>query len=656
MKHISLLRRLLFAALAFFLLSATAPPAALAQDRWCQTSELSWAYGSTSTKQFTISSRDSASFSVNSSACSHYYVYADYGNYTVSVTPIAANSSQTDIVQYLSVTIDAGGTPVLETVTLRHLAAPAPEPEPEPDYWDAVSAELPDTLSWILRTTVTSADSSSWTRDVTFYDGLGYPSQEVLVEASPGGFKSIYTPIAYDNMRRADAKSYLPYAAATAPQVYDGSALSRQAGFYSLAPYQDARPFSEKTYETSPAGRPLSVQKEGLAWQDDGSGRSHRSTFTYRTNTAADAVPRYTILPGSSKAAFGGVWPEGTLHCTESEDEEGSVSRVFTDPSGKVVLSEVQAGVTQKARTLFIYDIRDSLAVVVQPEGMKTLSSEPASSRDLSLIPGSEADNGDIAASFCFIRKYDGRGNLLSEHTPGGGTVRYTYDERNRVICKTDSRMEAASGKKELHTHYDYFDRVVGEWYLFSDTDSLRTLSREYFPFTHESSDYPSSGDGAFVPEAGFATTSELDSSRVKGLLRKETVHPTPSIDGSVRPGEQSVTRYYHYDSRGRVIQVNERRSDGRLRRVSTKYSFTGDVLATKETVVVPAQGGMPAAEHSLVTSYTRDLRGRVLSCSRVLDGSETLDSVSYTYDELGRLTGKNVGSAGGPVLHTSLA
>ena len=561
----------------------------------------------------------------------------------------------------------------------------------EPASW---TGDLATGRSYIQRTTFTSSDCSAFTRDVTWYDGLGYPDQETLVAAAPGGTKSIVTPVVYDRMRRADARIYLPYAVATPTGVHDSGALTHQVSFYAAAPYLDTRPFADKVYETSPAGRPLSLQREGEAWDDDG---GHRSAFAYRMNTAADSIPRYRILPGTGKAEFLGLWPAGMLACTQTTDEEGSVSRSFTDGFGKTVLAETETGTTlpggakEKARTLYVYDLRDSLAVVVQPEGVKALEPFPAtqsSSKDLSLTPGSATDNGTVTDRWCFVRTYDGRGNVLSEHVPGGGTSQYAYDARNRVVLRTDERMSppaSPSVRRMVLTLHDAFDRIVEERYVsspnstfsalrsfFRDTvthtmaasalttmlPTLQTLrSATYFPFNFSPSGYPSSGDAAFVPEAGIVGATDLETARVKGFLRQETVCPAPAVDGSVRSGAPSVTRYYHYDAKGRVIQVNECWSDGRRHRVSTKYAFAGDVLAVKETVLTPPPGGSGSnQENSLATFYTRDPRGRVLSCSRVLDGTDTLAAVHYAYDDLGRLTGKTVGDGTTPALQTTLS
>ena len=547
---------------------------------------------------------------------------------------------------------------------------PGPEPDPEPDPWADIAADLPAGRSWIQRATVTAADGSSFFRDVSFYDGLGYREQDALVGASPVAGKTLYTPVVYDRMRRDDATVYLPYAAVAPNGVYDADALMHAAGYYQTN-CGDTRPFAEKVYGTSPVGRPLSFQREGQQWN---AGAGHKSTFNYRMNTAADAVPKYRAFPGTGKAACEGTWPAGSLLCTETVDEEGDIVRTFADAHGKTVLTE--AGT---ARTLFVYDLRDSLVLAVQPEGVRALAALPAaplSARDISLTPGSASDNGTVTDRYCFVRAYDRFGNVIREHTPGGSTVEYVYDARNRQVLRDDGRA--------ILTLYDAYDRVVEERYvsrsqaasltalreMFRQTaihtmsqsalsgyfPTIRTLrTAEYFPFG--SFVYPSSGDGAFIPEAGIATAADLETVRVGGQLRSETVYPAPDTGGSIPSGAPSVTRYYHYDSKGRVIQVSEKWTDTRSHRVSTKYSFTGDVLATREVAVLEAEpGGGEDRTSSLATFYARDPRGRVLSCARVLDDTDTLATVFYAYDDLGRLSGKAVGDVNYPSVQSTVS
>lgn len=629
---------------------------------------LTWSANDLTPKQFDITCR--GAWQADVTACQGLYqlsLTSGYDMCFVTVTPLSVNTLTTDRHVAVVITRSNGAT---VTLHLFHQGVPPPEQDP----WDGVADDLTSNRNWIQRTTVTSAGGASYFRDIEWYNGLGYRDQITQVDASTNG-RSIITPVVYDQMRRDDAKVYLPFAGVIPSGIYDGNALSDQIAYYTTS-YNDTRPFSEKTYESSPSGRPVSFQREGNEWN---AGEGHMTSFNYRLNTADDAVPRYVILPGTDSADYEGNWSAGSLLCTETNDEEGSVSRSFTDGFGKTVLTEQETGVTlpggakEKARTLYVYDLRDSLTLVVQPEGMAALAALPGNaSKNLSLTAVS-GTNGTVTDRYCFVWKRDGRGNIVSEHVPGGGTVRVAYDKRGREVLRTDGRMDPSGGNggSMVLTMHDQYDRVVGERYVAASNSTfatLQTMLRDtvlhtlpsyvvnaifstratlrtavYYPFGTFS--YPTSGDAAFVPETGFAEQADQETVRIKGFLKNETVYPAPGVDGSVPTGAPSVTRYYHYDSHGRVIQTAERWSDGTYRRVSTKYSFTGDVLGMKETVIPSGSG---ATSHTLATVYTRDNRGRVISCNRVLDGTVNLVAVNYDYDALGRLAHKRVGNNNG--------
>ena len=581
----------------------------------------------------------------------------------VSVTPLQANTSTYD--RHIAVVFTRSSSGATTTLHLVQQGVPPPEPEPEPDPWLDDADDLATDRNWIQKTTVTAADGSSSYRDIEWYSGLGYRDQVTLVGASTEG-KSIISPVVYDRMRRDDARSYLPYADNLPEGLYRTNAISRQAGYYANPSiYDESRPFSEKEYATSPVGRPMSWQREGDDWN---AGGGHKIGFNYRVNLPSDSVWRYRIVPGANVASNAGMYPAGSLQCTETIGENGGTSRTFTDVLGRTVCVAQKTDDGQWARTLYIRDIRDSLTVVVQPEGVKALKS--LTNKDISLLPGSGTNQG-VSDAWCFIWKYDWRGNLLSEHIPGGGTVEYAYDSRNREVLRTDSRMSPASGGtyRMVWTIYDQYDRITSQmyascnvpistmrplvgngpsWTLPSSATShlspfrpLRTA--EYFPFTSFS--YPTTGSSAYVAESGFASSPETE--RVKGMLKRETLYGAPEVDGSLPTGTPYVARYYHYDSRGRVIQTNEGWSDNWSRRVSTGYTFTGEVQSVQETVTPP--GG---TSRVMNTQYTRDGRDRLLSCSRILDG-QPLRTVLYSYDALGHLSAKQAGT--GSFLKTSL-
>ena len=86
---------------------------------------------------------------------------------------------------------------------------------------------------------------------------------------------------------------------------------------------------------------------------------------------------------------------------------------------------------------------------------------------------------------------------------------------------------------------------------------------------------------------------------------------------------------------------MSESDASGWESRYGTKYDLAGRVVSKKELHYAPGdQSGQ-----DLLTQYTYDERGRLLSISRELDGIE-LAPVTYAYDTLGRLRSKTFGNA----------
>ena len=65
--------------------------------------------------------------------------------------------------------------------------------------------------NWIKTRTAISETGTTIT-DITYYNGLGLPSQTTNVRASVNGY-NIVTPIVYDALLRSDATAYLPFEA-----------------------------------------------------------------------------------------------------------------------------------------------------------------------------------------------------------------------------------------------------------------------------------------------------------------------------------------------------------------------------------------------------------------------------------------------------------
>ena len=474
--------------------------------------------------------------------------------------------------------------------------------------------------NYISVDTYTDDSGSNFYRDVTYYNGLGYEDQAVSQNWVASG-KNLVTPIVYDVMRHADATAYLPFAVSSSNALKISDAVQAQQDYYSSK--GESRPYSNKTYEPGPSGRPNALNREGAAWS------TKPATVTYTSNTSSDSILRFSFIHSSTdpNVSYDGEHDAGSLLCIVKSDEDGRVTKTYSDSFDRILCRrQVDAGGSGvNADTYFIYDLRDSLVCVIPPEGTASLLAKASTSRSF-------AFSSDFASSHCFLWWRDGLSRMTGSKVPGGGKYVYAYDARGRLVEESSPRLIAERLRRRYI--YDNYDRLTTEQYIGPLLNfSARSLT--YYSF---SGGDMLSGDLTFEAESGVVTTSDLETTNIKGLLKAENIKYAP-VSANQSYGTFSRMRGYHYDAYGRVIQYVDKDSDGWLSRYSTKYDFCGNIVATKEKHKAP-NGRI----HYMKTIYTRDLRGRVISCSREVDGV-SLPVVTYSYDYLGRLIFKSADS-----------
>jgi RHS repeat-associated protein len=142
----------------------------------------------------------------------------------------------------------------------------------------------------------------------------------------------------------------------------------------------------------------------------------------------------------------------------------------------------------------------------------------------------------------------------------------------------------------------------------------------------------------AFEGVSNVATTTELDSL----YTHNELVYEKKAIlsAGSTNGVSGYVERAFYYDYLGRVIQTVEKNHLGGISRTSLKYDLAGNILTRHES----HQRGPGLSADIKQTTYTIDERGRMRSETTSINGG-TSATVSYTYNELGQLTGKTYGN-----------
>ena len=607
-----------------------------------------WAWNDSSSKTVTVSSN----FDWSVAMYGNGFTMNRSGN-TLTFAPLGGRND-TASPRSASFSVSSGNTIV--SGTLYQNCSP---------YLDGIA----NNTSYIHKTVFLSPDGNSFCRDISYYDGLGYPLQEVAVGASPQSGGSIITPIVYDNMRRSDATAYLPYVRSTGGAGLDAqsSTLMAQAAFY-YGFCGDSRPFSRKEYGTSPLGQVKSLQKEGDAWAV---GNGHKATITRTGYAISDSVMKFLYVPPTQNTPAGAVYngadqyAVGQLRRVRTTDEDGVTGDTFSDAFGRTVCIRSWSGANatgSPSDTYYIRDYRDSVVLVIQPEGAALIKARhegavPIAPVTVPILPDTTITNGDICREFCFSYSYDPLGNLISEHVPGGGTTERVYDARHRAVFETNDLMIVPAGtRRYIRTTYDNLNRITRKSIVSTAVPltDLRAQIRQgitipvaidislidYGAFYEaEYYGFGSNTVSGFSPD-GVATAADHETVNIKGLLKSETVGQMPSADGTMpEEGSPCITRNYYYDKFGRVIQTTESDYPGWTATYSTKYDFTGKVIAKREYHCAPdANSGQ-----DLLTQYTYDSRGRLLSLYRELDGDE-LTMVFYSYDALGRMSAKTFG------------
>ena len=469
--------------------------------------------------------------------------------------------------------------------------------------------------------------------DVTYYNGLGLPEQEMLIGGASEG-RNLVTPVVYDEMMRPDARAYLPFPSNAESGMYISNVLEAHRTFY----YNEGRPFRENTFESGGSGRLLTSQKPGDLYHDS----SRNESVSYGVNDGSEMVLdlRYSAPPsGIAPVVFNtGPYSSGKLMYTMAVSEDRDTSYVFTDIFDKAILRRDMNDGTNHD-TYFIYDLKDSLVCVIQPEGSAQL--------------GSSFNFSDtFCSNYCFLYTYDERGNIIEKQIPGAGKEVMAYDMRNRMVLFADAEMQLSGRYKYIF--YDSLDRVAEEGYASLNTsiENVRNaqrnntsigsyLSNKMITRTVTYYDTSSNNPTLSIPSNSRAYRQGVDFTRCLTLPAIEYIYEEPFLNGTtLSRGNLIRTKTCFYDSKGRLTLMTESDSDGWKSVYSCQNDFAGNVIKHTE-------------EHykgnvfdSMVTTYTYDKRGQRLTMQRNLNGKDYAP-VSYEYDDYGRVRVKDVAGRG---------
>lgn len=494
---------------------------------------------------------------------------------------------------------------------------------------------------------------------ITYYDGLGREEQTINVMAGPAKNDYVYLT-GYDEFGRKN-KKYLPFSGDLTGQYYSG-ATTIQESFYSpsqspVPDYAtDYAPWAVTEFEPDPISRVTEQGAPGSAWQP---GTGHTINTDYQTN-GTDEVMLWRAGSGLTDITQYVCYETGTLYKTVTTDENGTEITEYKNLKGDVVLKSIKNDFLQPDNTIlsyyhdtyYVYDDFGMLRCVIPPEA-----------------------NGTVDIDYCYFYQYDARKRMIVKKIPGAEAVYMVYDDRDRLIASQDGNMRDPDGDNNtsdqtwLITKYDHLNRpvITAEYPVNENREGLQTIVdgystgvmfETYNPTAsgnvhgYDNQSFPANLDPSYVltvnyydtyaaidlsgiPELAFSEADitglsstdyndfdETASDKTTGLLTVSKINILGTSD--------YLWNLQYYDYKARIIQTVSTNYFAGIDRVSNKYNFIGEVLAT----VTEHNDGSVVIGDRFVYDHT----GRLLEDWQQIAGESEILLLANKYNELGEV------------------
>ncbi|MDR1348119.1 MAG: DUF6443 domain-containing protein, partial [Prevotellaceae bacterium] len=376
--------------------------------------------------------------------------------------------------------------------------SPPPPPPPPPD---PLIADVSDG-NWIMKTTYTEPDAAHYYRDITYYDGLGYPEQIIQIKGSPMQ-QNMVTPVYYDNMRRDNAKVYLPYVSENSTAAAENSPFVTQTEFYQNEFGTDNGTFAyiENIFEPSPLNRIMQTYNVGAVFRDE----DKKAVNTYSTNGAGE-VFLMNVNSASGNVTVADYYASNTLYKNSVTNEDGQTVITFIDKLGQTILTRTKGDNSQNFDTYYVYDDYGQLVMVITPEYSSIIGI------NTTLMPGSA-----MVARYCYTYKYDGRGNMIERQMPGKEAEYIVYDKDGRLVMMQDGNMR--QNNQWIYNVYDNVGNLTDKTLVKTNLTRSQIQAKYFAPTFHNN--YTSLGElcSIYVPFGGDGFTEEylVESTRYYG-------------------------------------------------------------------------------------------------------------------------------------------
>jgi RHS repeat-associated protein len=518
---------------------------------------------------------------------------------------------------------------------------------------------------------------------ISIVDGAGRKLQDIAVQSSPTQKDVIATHVF--NTFGVEQRSYLPYTTGATPGVFRPSAQSEQGQFYSSPPsgvsQESSRPFNENVLDDSPLNRIEKSFGPGGSWYTQ-----DKAVVTKTLVYSSGDVLKWSYngsnspsLPSPNPPSLVGFYASNLLTYQEAIDEQGLITRVYSNFLGQKVL-ERKGTEGNFHDTYFIYDYVGNVFCVIPPEataialGLNVGSGVLAYRDQLSV-----SQRQTFLNDWAFQYEYDNFQRLIEKKIPGGQWSFMVYDKWDRLVLTQDGNGDA--GNRWMFTKYDQFNRAIitGIYNSSASRTSLQTDVDNYYVthpeeylryevrFTNALYGHGYTIDRSFPvnpSEANLLTISYFDDHDFKNYpnwdaegnnftyVQENDLPAAGNLPATVKGHatgskvkvlgtSQWINNISYYDKKYNLIQViNENHLNGKDR-ISSYVDFAGQ--ATKILRTHTSSGG----SFSLLEENTFDHAGRLLKTEHTLDGQKVILTANV-YNELGQLIEKNLHSVNG--------
>lgn len=577
--------------------------------------------------------------------------------------------------QVFSASFDYSSTTNLHTRTEPVAVGTAPEsfrlsPEGESRGDGAASAAVSTNKPNYINTAIYNTSSGNigyWKKQ--FFDGLGAPLEDVYVHYAPA-LKDLVTLYEYDSNGRPNV-TWLPISTTGDDEHFvEPTDVKSRAKTY----YKDTVPYREVVYKNDPLDQVVRQFNAGSVFKTH-----NKFVQTERSANTEEEVRQIVIDEASNSMDVSKFYPARTILVTTTTNEDGVMTRTYTDKSGRVVMTSVG-----NAKTYYGYNTRNLLTIVITPEGsanfmipyvLNRVNAESVEAgRPLDIyksvinmaIPGNEAAladaspgegltpvelsagdfdlanidlNSAFVSAYCYKYRYDGRGNVIERKFPGRVREELEYNDKGLLTTRFRGKLDASKTLEYADRYqYDNLNRLISvSVAVYAVSGSNRFPTPTSFPMIDYQYD-----DYAGVPyEMSYRVFRDfsdviIDAWRTEGLKTYEKLRVINELDQTAG----YVERAYYYDSYGRVIQMVERNHLGGISYFNYAYDFMGNVILRREQIQVSTLRGGGGL---LSVKYTFDNAGRPNGETYTFGNAAPVE-VSYAYNELGQNTYKKVG------------